>query len=99
MIERVPPQNIEAEQAVIGGMLIEKEAISKVAEFLKADDFYREAHRLIFEAMLELFNKNEAVDLVTVKEVLQKNDKLGAVRINAYITTLANSVATAVHIN
>ena len=45
MIERVPPQNIEAEQAVIGGMLIEKEAISKVAEFLKADDFYREAHR------------------------------------------------------
>lgn len=86
MIERVPPQNIEAEQAVIGGMLIEKEAISKVAEFLKADDFYREAHRLIFEAMLELFNKNEAVDLVTVTEVLRKNDKLEAVGGIAYIT-------------
>ena len=99
MIERVPPQNIEAEQAVIGGMLIEKEAISKVAEFLKADDFYREAHRLIFEAMLELFNKNEAVDLVTVTEVLRKNDKLEAVGGIAYITSLANSVPTAANIN
>ena len=99
MIERVPPQNIEAEQAVIGGMLIEKEAISKVAEFLKADDFYREAHRLIFEAMLELFNKNEAVDLVTVTEALRKNDKLEAVGGIAYITSLANSVPTAANIN
>ncbi len=99
MIERVPPQNIEAEQAVIGGMLIEKEAISKVAEFLKADDFYREAHRLIFEAMLELFNKNEAVDLVTVTEVLRKTDKLEAVGGIAYITSLANSVPTAANIN
>jgi replicative DNA helicase len=99
LIERVPPQNIEAEQAVIGGMLIEKEAISKVAEFLKADDFYREAHRLIFEAMLELFNKNEAVDLVTVTEVLRKNDKLEAVGGIAYITSLANSVPTAANIN
>ena len=99
MIERVPPQNIEAEQAVIGGMLIEKEAISKVAEFLKADDFYREDHRLIFEAMLELFNKNEAVDLVTVTEVLRKNDKLEAVGGIAYITSLANSVPTAANIN
>ena len=99
MFERVPPQKIEAEQAVIGGMLIEKEAISKVAEFLKADDFYREAHRLIFEAMLELFNKNEAVDLVTVTEVLRKNDKLEAVGGIAYITSLANSVPTAANIN
>ena len=99
MIERVPPQNIEAEQAVIGGMLIEKEAISKVAEFLKADDFYREAHRLIFEAMLELFNKNEAVDLVTGTEAKRKNDKLEAVGGIAYITSLANSVPTAANIN
>lgn len=99
MIERVPPQNIEAEQAVLGGMLIEKEAISKVAEFLKADDFYRESHRLIFEVMLELFNKNEAVDLVTVTESLRKNDKLDAVGGIAYITSLANSVPTAANIN
>lgn len=76
-----------------------KKKQSKVAEFLKADDFYREAHRLIFEAMLELFNKNEAVDLVTVTEVLRKNDKLEAVGGIAYITSLANSVPTAANIN
>ena len=73
--ERVPPQNIEAEQAVLGAMLIDKEAIAKT-EVLSADDFYREAHRVIFSAMLELYNKNEAVDMVTVTEILKRDNKL-----------------------
>ena len=98
MIERVPPQNIEAEQAVLGAMLIEKEAISKVAEFVKGADFYRESHRLIFDAMLELFNKNEAVDLVTVIELLRKKDELEKVGGIAYVTSLANSVPTAANV-
>ena len=98
MIERVPPQNIEAEQAVLGAMLIEKEAISKVAEFVKGSDFYRESHRLIFDAMLELFNKNEAVDLVTVIELLRKKDELEKVGGIAYVTSLANSVPTAANV-
>ena len=98
MIERVPPQNIEAEQAVLGAMLIEKEAISKVAEFVKGADFYREAHRIIFDVMLELFNKNEAVDLVTVIELLRKNDQLEKVGGIAYVTSLANSVPTAANV-
>lgn len=98
MIERVPPQNIEAEQAVLGAMLIEKEAISKVAEFVKGADFYREAHRIIFDVMLELFNKNEAVDLVTVIELLRKNDRLEKVGGIAYVTSLANSVPTAANV-
>ena len=59
MQDRVPPQNIEAEQSVLGAMLIEKEAIPKVMEILRDTDFYREAHRVIFNAMLELYNKNE----------------------------------------
>ena len=70
LIERVPPQNIEAEQAVLGAMLIEKEAIARVTELLKGGDFYREAHRLIFEAMLDLYNRNEAVDMITDIELL-----------------------------
>ncbi|MEG6584382.1 replicative DNA helicase [Dendrosporobacter sp. 1207_IL3150] len=98
MIERIPPQNLEAEQAVLGGMLIEREAISKVAEFLRPEDFYREAHRLIFGAMQELFNKNEPVDLVTVTEYLRKADKLENAGGIAYITSLANSVPTAANI-
>ncbi len=98
MIDRVPPQNIEAEQAVLGAMLIEREAISKVAEFLRAEDFYREAHRLIFNAMMELFNKNEAVDMITVIEYLRKNDKLEEAGGIAYVTSLANSVPTAANV-
>lgn len=98
MIERIPPQNLEAEQAVLGAMLIEKEAIAKAAEFLQARDFYREANRLIFSAMLELFNKGEAVDLVTVTELLRKNDELEKVGGIAYVTALANSVPTAANV-
>ena len=96
--ERVPPQNIEAEQAVLGAMLIDKEAIAKATEVLLADDFYREAHRVIFSAMLELYNKNEAVDMVTVTEILKRDNKLEDIGGIAYITSLANVVLTAANV-
>lgn len=96
--ERVPPQNIEAEQAVLGAMLIDKEAIAKATEVLSADDFYREAHRVIFSAMLELYNKNEAVDMVTVTEILKRDNKLEGIGGIAYITSLANVVLTAANV-
>ena len=96
--ERVPPQNIEAEQAVLGAMLIDKEAIAKATEALSADDFYREAHRVIFSAMLELYNKNEAVDMVTVTEILKRDNKLEDIGGIAYITSLANVVLTAANV-
>ncbi|AJQ30050.1 replicative DNA helicase [Pelosinus fermentans] len=98
MLDRIPPQNMEAEQAVLGAMLIEREAISKVAELLRPEDCYREAHRLIYNAMLELFNKNDAVDMVTVIEFLRKEDKLEAAGGIAYVTSLANSVPTAANV-
>lgn len=96
--ERVPPQNIEAEQAVLGAMLIDKEAIAQATEVLSADDFYREAHRVIFSAMLELYNKNEAVDMVTVTEILKRDNKLEDIGGIAYITSLANVVLTAANV-
>ncbi|MDL2281208.1 replicative DNA helicase [Selenomonadales bacterium OttesenSCG-928-I06] len=98
MLERIPPQNIEAEQAVIGAMMIEREAIIKVADFLQPEDFYREAHRLIYLAMQELFSKNEAVDIVTVVEILRRDEKLEAAGGVAYVTALANSVPTAANL-
>lgn len=98
MIDRVPPQNVEAEQSVLGAMMIEREAISKVSEILKPEDFYREAHRLIYNAMMELFNKNDAVDLVTVVEVLRREEKLEAAGGIAYVSALANSVPTAANV-
>lgn len=98
MLDRVPPQNVEAEQSVLGAMLIEREAIVKVAEFLAPDDFYREAHRLVFSTMLDLFNKDDAVDMITVTESLRKEDKLEAVGGISYITSLANCVPTAANV-
>ena len=96
--ERVPPQNIEAEQAVLGAMLIDKKAIAKASEILTSSDFYREAHRVIFNAMLELYNKNEAVDMVTVTEILKRDNKLEDIGGLAYITSLANVVLTAANV-
>lgn len=98
MLDRIPPQNVEAEQSVLGAMLIEREAISRVAEFLRAEDFYREAHRLIYNAIVELYNKNEAVDLITITEQLKRVDKLEVVGGISYISSLANSIPTAANV-
>lgn len=96
--ERIPPQNIEAEQSVLCAMLISKEAISKVTEILNSEDFYREAHRVIFNAMLELERKNEPVDLITVTDLLKKENKLDDVGGIAYITSLSNLLPTAANV-
>ena len=97
--ERVPPQNIEAEQAVLGAMLIKKEAIIEVQEILRPDDFYRETHRIIYEAMIRLQNNDEAVDLVTLTEELRKTDMLDKVGGLGFITQLANIVGTAANVS
>lgn len=99
MIDRVPPQNVEAEQAVLGAMLIEREAIAKVTEILRPEDFYREAHSLIYENAIALFNRNEAVDIVTLSEQLRKEEKLESAGGIAYVTGLANSVPTAANVS
>ncbi|MBO6235451.1 MAG: replicative DNA helicase [Schwartzia sp.] len=98
MIERIPPQNIEAEQAVLGAMLLEKKAIVAATELLKPDDFYREAHKLVFEAIVELSQRDEAADLVTVVEQLKKNEKLDKAGGIAFVTSLANAVPTAANV-
>ena len=98
MIDRIPPQNIEAEQSVIGAMLIDKEAIAKTSEILRPEDFYRQDNRVIYEAILALYNKNEAVDLVTVTEQLKSSGKLDEIGGTATITALSNAVPTAANV-
>jgi len=98
LIDRVPPQNIEAEQAVLGAMLISKEAIAESAQILNPQDFYREAHRIVFEAMLDLSNRNQAVDNLTVIEQLNKTNQLEKVGGIAFVTALANTVPTAANV-
>ncbi|MEG0831895.1 MAG: replicative DNA helicase, partial [Acidaminococcaceae bacterium] len=99
MIDRIPPQNIEAEQAVLGAMMLDKEAISKATELLVAEDFYRQDHRVLFGAIVELFNKNQPVDMVTVTEVLKREGKLEDIGGIQFITYLANAVPTAANVS
>ena len=96
--ERIPPQNLVAEQSVLGSMLIDKGAVVKAIEILRSDSFYRDAHRFIFEAILNLFDKNEPVDSVTLTEMLRSDGKLDAVGGSVYIADLINSVPTAANV-
>lgn len=95
MAERMPPQSIDAEQSVLGAMLIEKNVISEVAEILTADDFYRESHRLVFDAIVSLFSENEAADFVTVTEYLKKTGNLEKAGGIAFVSSLPNLVPIA----
>ncbi|HHU70068.1 MAG TPA: replicative DNA helicase [Thermoanaerobacterales bacterium] len=95
LIQRVPPQNIEAEQSVLGAMLLEKDAIVSAAEILKGEDFYKESHKKIFEVIIDIYEKNEPVDLITVTEELRKRNSLEEIGGITYITSLANSIPTA----
>lgn len=92
--ERVPPQSLEAEQAVLGCVLVDPDAILAVVELVQACHFYRRAHELIFEAVLALFDASEPVDIVTVSEKLKDAGELDTVGGRAYVNELALSVAT-----
>ncbi|HLS07763.1 replicative DNA helicase [Lentibacillus sp.] len=96
--DRTPPHNIEAEQAVIGAIFLEPEALSSAAERLMPDDFYRASHQRIFETMLKLTDKGEPIDLVTVTTSLTNEKKLDEVGGVAYLSDLAASVPTAANI-
>lgn len=96
--DRLPPQNLEAEQSVLGAMLIEPEAVPAVMEIIQADSFYRDVHRRIFEAMVYLYDRSEPVDIITVTEELRRRGQLEEVGGVSYITSLANAVPTAANV-
>jgi replicative DNA helicase len=97
-LDRTPPQNIEAEQAVLGAIFLEKEALIKATEMLKPDDFYRTTHQRIFQVMLDLSEADEPVDLVTVTSELNDRKWLEEVGGVSYLSDLANAVPTAANI-
>ena len=96
-IDRLPPQSIEAEQSVIGALLIDRDAVIEVAEVLRPTDFYRAHHGTIFAAILDLYERREPVDIVTVSETLERQGQLEAVGGSAYLTSLINLTPTAVN--
>ena len=93
--ERVPPQDVHAEQSVIGGMLLSKDAIADVVEGLKGADFYRPAHELIYDAILDLYSRGEPADAITVADELAKRGDLQRVGGQAYLHQLIQAVPTA----
>lgn len=97
-VERLPPQSLEAEQAVLGSMLIEREAIYRALELLDGGAFYRDAHRLIFEAIVALAERAEPVDVVTVGEELRRGGHLETVGGLSYLNTLASMVPTTANV-
>ena len=98
MQEKIIPQNISAEQNVLCAMLIDNKAVGTVSGILKPDDFYRQAHRIIYQAMLNLYGRSEPVDLVTVIEELRKMNKLQEVGDVSYITLLGEVAPTAANV-
>jgi replicative DNA helicase len=96
--ERLPPQNVEAEQSVLGSILIDRDAIVRVAGFLRPEDFYREAHRTVYQATLDLFERREPADFVLLCDELERRGRLEQVGGPAYLTSLINLVPTAVNV-
>lgn len=94
----LPPQNIEAEQSFLGAVLIDKDALLKVADRLTPDDFYKDSHRYIFEAILELFEKHEPIDLLSLANRLGERNQLEMIGGRTYLLSLANAVPTASHV-
>ncbi len=98
LLDRVPPQNLEAEKCVLGSIFLDNNALLKVVDLLRPEDFYRPAHGAIFQTMLDLFNGNEPIDLVTVHNALRDKDLLEQVGGAAYLAELAHFVPTAANV-
>jgi len=95
---RIPPHNEEAEACILGSLLIDKDAIVSVAEFLRPEHFYSEAAGLVYSAILDLYEARKPVDIVTLKERLKKDKNLTKTGGSSYLTSLVNAVPTAAHV-
>ena len=96
---KVPPHNLEAEQSVLGSLMLDKEAIVKVADFLKPEDFYKDAHGEIFETMLELYENRDPIDVLSISNKLEEKGKLEEIGGSSYVASLVNSVPSASHVS
>ena len=93
-VGRIPPHSVESEQSILGSILLDKEAIITVTETIQPEDFYKEAHKIIYECMMKLNNKNEPIDLITLTEELKKQGHLEDIGGISYITSLSTIVPT-----
>ncbi len=94
-IVRTPPQNLEAEISVLGSLMLDRDAIIKIADLIIADDFYEAKHKTIYEAIITLYSKNISIDVLTVTNILEERKQLDFVGGSSYLTTLASAVPSA----
>ncbi len=95
---KIPPQNIEAEVSLLGSLMIDKDAIIKVADFLKPRDFYKQSHQEIYEAMLDLFKRRDPIDILSTSAILKEKKLFDNIGGNSYLTEMISSVPTAAHV-
>ncbi|MFH0952692.1 MAG: replicative DNA helicase [Patescibacteria group bacterium] len=98
LIEKVPPQNIEAEQSVLGALLIDQESIVKIADIIRPSDFYKEKHGTIIQAMFDIYEKREPIDVLSLSNRLSEKGKLKDIGGRGYLAEMANRVPTASNI-
>ncbi len=98
MQHRVPPHNLEAEQSLIGSILVDQDALAKIADAVRPQDFYKEAHRIIYETILDLFDRHEPIDLLSLGNRLEETKKLADIGGRSAIVELTNVVTTSAHI-
>jgi replicative DNA helicase len=95
---KIPPHSKEAEQSVLGSVLLDKDAILKIADFLKPDDFYYDIHKIVYEAMIDLFNRHDPIDLITLSNLLEERKQIDLVGGPAYLAELTSVVPTSTHV-
>jgi replicative DNA helicase len=97
-VDHLPPHNLEAEQSVLGSLLIDRDAIIRIASYVKPSDFYRAAHGVIYDSIVSLYNRREPTDLVTLVDDLARHGKLEDAGGEAYLAELIAAVPTSVHV-
>ena len=95
---KVPPQNVEAEQSVLGSLMLDRDAIIKIADIISPEDFYYEKHTVIFRVMLDLYRDKASIDVLTVGNRLSEIDQMKNIGGTTYLTQLVNSVPSAAHV-
>jgi replicative DNA helicase len=97
--EKLPPQNNQAEQCLLGCLMLDKDAIVKVVDFIKAEDFYKNTHQDIYQVMYDLYERSEPIDILSVSAKLKERNKLEGIGGQTYLTSLINTVPTATHVS
>jgi len=97
-LEKIPPQNLEAEKSLLGSILLDKDAMVKIADIIDSDDFYKKAHTYIFDIMLELYGKNDPIDVLTMSNRLEEKNLLENTGGKSYLIELSNAVLTSSHV-